>query len=232
MGLWTIYPPETAFYKRFPEVINDSPRIGQLCWVPVIYKDDIWYFSDMARIQAHDHENLSAKLSRPHARMFRSSPRLPITGLKIGLHEEFLGIRAKKRPAIVVGPGPISTKGIVKTGEDRLRAKPRCFVVPLYSVATQEKVTTILPKMLADARELKESLFFPCPRLPDAMIEDSLARLDRLCICFQYNGWIAWEKWGLQDEPLGILMAMVRECFISSGEDELRKLREAIAGPG
>ena len=226
MGIWQLYDSQNPFYVTCPKPTNNVPQLGQICWVPTIYHNEPFVLN-LERSNSTSHTSVSGTVTRPHAKLFRPKPVLPIAHLTLGASEEVIAFRTKKRPAIIIGPTS-NSQDLMPVDLQKNNHKYGYFVTPLYSVSTPEKPTDLSPEDLISARKMQSMTYFPCPALSGVLDVNSLARLDKLGICHQYNGWIEWTDWALNPELVKTIHSMLRRLFASTNESTLDELEAVL----
>jgi hypothetical protein len=225
VGIWQLYDSKNPFYVQCPKPTNDVPQLGQICWVPTIFHNEPWVLN-LTRSTSTSHTDLSGTIGRPHSKLFHPKPELPLAHLTLHASEEVIAYRTKKRPAIVIGP--TSNQNALKPVDlHKANHKYGYFVIPIYSVSTPDKATDLTPGDLVTARKMQSMTFFPCQSLAGVLDVNGIARLDKLGICHQYNGWIEWTDWALNPELVKTIHSMLRRLFASTSEGNLIEL-EAI----
>jgi hypothetical protein len=166
------------FYKQLPLGYHATFSFGQFFWTHAYYP----------------HENLELWRPVPDpnaptktiASAFRITPagqdafrrNLPLHTPRLETNEEFLVIRAKRRPVLLVQP-EISLAGIDNRGYRGRIERRRCLVAQVFGLAdTKTGQAQFSPPFMGRVRKMEFPQFMFLPQKPGLLEVDSLLRLD------------------------------------------------------
>ncbi|MHB8253895.1 MAG: hypothetical protein ACYDEV_09405 [Acidiferrobacter sp.] len=164
----------------------------------------------------------------------RTKSKLPVKALALGKTEELLISKAKKRPCLVVACDNTSytDKTVAAELHGRRHLQDSSMILaPIYGIASPENETGFPPVMVARIRALLYTQFFfvpkTCPTTGIALAKEGIIRLDRLFPASPNRG-ISPMNIKLAEEPLDLLMAMLRARFGAPPSDSLRAVQEIL----
>lgn len=169
------------YYSEVGPNYKNSFTPGQLVWIYFLYNYEnleVW------RPYACDETRTTVKLFRIQASppdMFKRSYPLYFPPLEI--NEEFVVIRAKVRPAIILTLPPKEIK-IQKLRRGRKINSNHCLLAPLFSVEDKYGEPKFPPGFIDRVRELEYPNLFFLPSNYEYCIRDSLVRFERIFSCY------------------------------------------------
>jgi len=229
MGITQILDP---FYISLPsETFRKVPSVGQFCWVPVPHLDPIPRILDIERADPTEHYATKFSIRNMQNKDFRKKPRLPIKMLSLRETEELIICRTKKRPGIIISADftifDDVSQELRRLGRRHLQ-EDNIIIVPLYEAETVEHKGGFPPIMAARIRTLMYNQFFFCPKTDLGLINDSIARLDRIQVIKPIYPTYEPKQFALSLETLPILMEMLRSLFGAEEGKDLRALRQLL----
>src|SRR5690606_11517978 len=122
--------------------------------------------------------------------------------------EEFIGLKAKLRPVVILEESVIHSLDHIENTSHRKKAehltKSSFLVVPCYSPSSPAKLTSFCPQLVAEIRRMSYPQFFCLPLPADFTTPGSIIRLDRAAWVFLGRGTKKY-KFALQAEIFEIL---------------------------
>jgi hypothetical protein len=216
------------FYKQLPLGYHTQSNFtfGQFFWTHAYYP----------------HENL--ELWRPvpdpneptktHASNFRIvgagkdafRRTIPLHVPKLETNEEFLVIRAKRRPVVLVQPEPPLVAVDNRGYRGRIQRR-RCLVAQVFGLAdTRTKAPEFSPIFVDRVRKMEFPQFFFLPQTPGLFDVDSLLRLDELQSVFTPH--LEPSRFALGDSAREVLMGQWRLLIAGVGPSDYTVLREML----
>ncbi len=166
------------FYEPVGPNFRNAYVRGQIFFIPVGYAQEnleVW------RPSAYDASRTSATtfqlVAAPGDAFARAAP---LHTPKLETNEEFLGVRAKRRPVILLSPAPADPRvPRVRTG-GRVHRR-LALVVPAYSLANRHTgEPKYHPIFIENLRTLAYPEFLYLPRYPGVLAFESYARVSEL----------------------------------------------------
>ena len=216
-----------SFYKKLPLGYHAKQCFGQIFWTHAYYPHEnlqLWRPvvdpGEPTKTSAFQFQIVSAG-----ADAFNRNYPLHTPPLKS--REEFLVIRAKRRPVVLVQSVPPITGGENRGYKGKF-ARPLCLVAQAYSIADKPTGQTKFVPGLVDRVRLME---FPqimfLPALPGALDGDGMLRLDQLQSVFVPH--MEATQYCLSDEVQEILKCQLQ--YLITGEalaNDYTELRECL----
>jgi len=214
------------FYKKLPLGYRNSFTFGQYFWTHAYYPHEnleLW-----RPIQGPD------EATKTMASAFRITPAgqdafsrtIPLASPKLETNEEFLVIRAKKRPVVLLMPEPPPI-GIPAHGFQGRMQRRLCGVAQIYSLAdTTTGRAKYSPSFVERVRRMEWPQMMFLPRYPGILEVDSLLRLDELQSVFTAN--LEPTQYSLGDDVTDILRGQLQYLFTGTGPPAYTDLRELL----
>jgi hypothetical protein len=214
------------FYQKLPLGHHNKQTFGQLFWTQTYYP----------------HENLqlwrpvpdATELTKTFASHFRIEAagqdafqrNLPLHDPKLETNEEFIVVRAKRRPIVLVRPETPSW-GIDPQGYRGKIQRRRCLVAQIYGLADTQTGQSQFPQTLIDkVRKMEYPELMFLPQRAGLLEVDSLLRLDELQTVFTPH--LASTGFALHDEVISILCGQLQMIFTGMGTKDYMDLREML----
>ena len=166
-----------------PFVMPNAPTnqaefaFGQIFRAPVYYPHqllEIWRPNDVHQ-QLHTATNFNIKSGLQDA--FKRN--LPYTNPHLQTDEEFIALRAKKRPVVLIQPPDHSLKEVKNVSMGMKLARHLCVVAPAFSLEDSVGYQKATEEFIARVRRLDYPQFLFVPK-GGPLTLDSLVRLDEL----------------------------------------------------
>lgn len=150
----------------------------------------------------------------------------PLASPKLGTNEEFLVVRAKTRPVVMVMP-EVPPWGVDNRGFRGRVQRHLCLVAQVFGLADPKTGQAEFSSSFVDrvkTMEFPQLMFLPaCPGFLEV---DSLLRLDELQSVFTAN--LEPTKMALTDEVTGILRGQLEYLFVGAKATEYLEIRELL----
>jgi hypothetical protein len=201
-----------------PFIVANAPSdqkqfaCGQIFWAPVYYPHqllEIWR-PETVHQQLHTATNFNIKtgLSDCFAKA------LPYSFPRLETNEEFIALRAKKRPVILIQP-PDHSLTTVKIPSSGIKlARHLCVVAPAFSLVDAAGYTKVADEFIARVRQLEYPQFQFLPKGGPLSL-DSLIRLDEAQSVAIQN--LEHTGYSLAEDALSVFRSQV--SFFLSGFD-------------
>lgn len=229
MGITQIIDP---FYKSLnSKTFRSTFENGQIAWVPTPFTVGLPMIMEVERNTPQDHYASKFKIRQLVDTDFRKHSKLPIKLLNLGETEELLVSRCKLRPALILltsqGLFPDLISQLKSVGKDYLQQE--CVAaIPLYSIEKEDTETGFPPVMAARIKALMYNQFFYCPKRGSGLINDSIARLDRLFFVRPIYPAFRPTEFALADDGQLVLTVMLRLLLGLDGSQEEEETFSAI----
>lgn len=150
---------------------------------------------------------------------------IPLHVPKLETNEEFLVIRAKRRPVALIQPEtPIAVDNRGYRGKIQRR---RCLVAQIYGLAdTRTNNPEFSPAFVDRVRKMEFPQFFFLPQKAGLFDVDSLLRLDELQSVFTPH--LEPTQSALSDSVTSVLMGQWRFLVAGAGPSDYTELREML----
>lgn len=207
---------------------------GHFVWCPVPHLEEVPRILEVERASSETHYASKFEIVQMSGEHFRAKRKLPIKALSLHDTEELLISKAKKRPCLVVACHNTAFKDGTAIAEIRGRRHLQddsMILAPIYGTASLDDNKGFPPKMVARIRAFLYNQFFYlpkiCPKTKIGFEKEGIARLDRLFPASPSRG-VTPMGIRISNEPLGLLMAVLRERFGASQHQELKAVREIL----
>jgi hypothetical protein len=150
---------------------------------------------------------------------------IPLHVPKLETNEEFLVVRAKRRPVVLIQPEvPVAVDNRGYRGKIQRR---RCLVAQVYGLAdTRTNIPEFSPSFVDRVRRMEFPQFFFLPQKAGLFEVDSLLRLDELQSVFTPH--LEPSQFALSDPVTSILSGQWKYLAAGVGPSEYSELRELL----
>lgn len=212
------------FYQRLGADFRRSVARGQIFRIHVGYTREnleVW------RPTNYDESQTSAsqfrQLAAPGDAFARTAP---LHTPRLETNEEFLVVRAKRRPVIMLSPTPPAPEVPRMRGGGRIH-RPLALVVPIYSLANRHTGEPKYPAVFIERlRTLAYPEFLYLPPLPGVLHTPSYARVSELQAIVQPH--LDATDGRLSDTSLAVLQAQILYLTTGRYEAPLHTYREEL----
>jgi hypothetical protein len=217
-----------AFYQKLPLDYRSKHRFGQIFWTHVYYPHEnlqLW-----RPVNIHSDEP-----TRTTASHFRIVPAgadsfkrgYPLHDPPIRSREEFIVIKAKRRPVILVQSEPPIHGGENRNYKARF-SRPLCLVAQCFGIVDKETGRTKFdPKLIDRIRAMEFPQIVFLPQQPACLESDGLLRLDQLQSVFVPH--LEPTQYCLGDEVVDLVKEQLR--YLLTGDQtpsNYTELRETL----
>lgn len=215
---------DLGFYKELPLNFRDILSFGQLFLTHAYYPHENLQFWRPIPEQNDPTKTIANSFRIEPAGQDAFKKKLPLGAPKLETNEEFIVVRAKKRPVIMLLPESASLDKLNKGYRMKLQ-RHLCVVAQVFSLT--DKVTGQAkcdPDLLDRIRRMEFPQFMFLPKKPGVFEVDSLLRLDELQSSFTGN--LTALQYALNDEAAKILRDQFRLLLTGRTSKEYIDLRE------
>jgi hypothetical protein len=220
------YCSDNGFYKELPLDYASNRRFGQLFVTHAYYPhENLQFFRPV--FDPADKTKTIAELFRIEAAGQDAFARpFPLGVPKLESNEEFLVIRAKRRPVVLLQTESPLLRGLNEGYRGKLQ-RHLCLVAQVFSLVDTRTSTAKFDQALVDRiRMLEFPQFMFLPRKAGVLSVDSLLRLDELQSAFANQ--LKPTRLALNDEPAEILQQQFRMLITGQADSEYIQLREFL----
>jgi len=210
-----------------------DPVVGQIVYAPIPYLEMTPTVARAARALVHVHARAQIDFAPLDASIdFRKAKdRLPLAYLQLSEEEEMLAIKAKKRPAIIVG----ISKGVpcttLPSGIEQRKAQrafdPIYLVAPIYSTSTAHKPTSFGPTLTARIKCMAYPEFVWIKSDLPASDVEGVIRLDRM-VATHLHSCCDFKPVKVTDEVMGLCMEQLKVLVGQSPSKEYSEFRDLM----
>ena len=218
------------FFKKLPLGFHQNFTLGQFFRTHAYYPHEnlelwrpIFNPGETTRTLASQFQIVAA----PNDAFRRS---LPLATPKLETNEEFLVVRAKVRPVVLVMPEP-APFGVSNTGYAGRVQRHRCIVGQVFGLAdpkTQRQAFSSSFVERVRKMEFPQLIFLPAS--PGLLEVDRILRLDELQSVFTPH--LDATQWVLGDEVIEILRGQLHYLLAGVGPSKYTELRELLLRNG
>lgn len=214
------------FYKKLPLGFHSQFSFGQIFRTHAYYPHEnleLW------RPILDPNEQTKTTASQFHIESagkdaFRRG--IPLASPKLETNEEFLVVRAKVRPVMLVMP-ELSPLGIDNKGYRGKVQRHLCLVAQVFGIVdSKTNRTEFNPSFVERVRKMEFPQLMFLPARPGILDVDSLLRLDELQSVFTPN--LDPTQLALGDEAANILRGQLQYLVAGTGPTSYTELRELL----
>jgi hypothetical protein len=216
------------FYKELPLGYHTQAHFafGQFFWTHAYYP--------------HEHLELwrpvfdTGETTKTLAINFRITPAgkdafkraLPLHAPKLETNEEFLVVRAKRRPVVLIQP-ELSAMGVDNKGYRGKVQRHRCLVAQVFGLADAKTGRAeFAPSFVDRVRKMEFPQLLFLPKKAGLLEVDSILRLDELQSVFAPH--LDATQFAFADDVAAIFKGQFQFLFAGAGPSEYTALREMI----
>jgi len=214
------------FYEKLGLDYRSTYAFGQIFWTHTYYPHENLEFW-RPQFDPADKTRTTAKtfvIETAPTDPFRRS--LPLAKPDLGIREEFLVIRAKRRPVVLLQPESYVLRGLNK-GPGRIKLNRHlCTVALAFGLSNAKGDTRCDLGLLERIRILEFPQLMFLPKNPGVSDMDGLLKLDELQSVFTNN--LEASQYRLADEAVEVLRWQLRLLLTGSTSSEYDELREFL----
>jgi len=214
------------FYKKLPLGYYTQFSVGQFFWTHAYYAHEnleLWRPipdpSEPTKTIASAFQIVAAPADSFHRT-------IPLASPKLETNEEFIVIRAKRRPVLLVIP-EAPPWGIDNRGYRGKVQRRRCVVAQIFGLADpRTREAQFSTSFIDRVRKMEFPQLIFLPQRPGLLDVDSILRLDELQSVFTPH--LQPTQYSLGDEAATVMRAQIGFLTTNMGPNEYTELRELI----
>jgi hypothetical protein len=213
-----------GFYQQLPLNYRTELSFGQFCWTHALYT-----YENLQIWRPHpDYNDLTTTI----ATTFRIESvgedafkrGLPLGAPKLQQNEEFIVVRAKKRPVVLIRP-EIIMAGVDNQGFRGKVQRKTCLIAQVFGLAdTQTGRAEFNPTIVDRVRQMEFPHLMFLPERPGILEVDSWLRLDHLQSVYVPH--LEPTQFALGDEVSNVLKEQIKYLFTGEPSDDYIQLRK------
>jgi hypothetical protein len=214
------------FYKQLPLGYHATFSFGQFFWTHAYYPHENLELWRPVPDPNEPTKTIASAFRITAAGQDAFRRNLPLHTPKLETNEEFLVIRAKRRPVLLVQP-EISLAGIDNRGYRGRIERRRCLVAQVFGLAdTKTGEAQFSPSFVSRVRKMEFPQFMFLPRKPGLLEVDSLLRLDELQSVSTPH--LEATQYALGDDLQEIVRGQIAYLLLRAGPSSYTDLRELL----
>jgi hypothetical protein len=152
----------------------------------------------------------------------------PLYAPRLEVHEEFMVVRAKERPVLLIAPMPdlIEAKKVRRGGKINLHL---CVAAPLYTVADKDGFSKYDGEFINRIRRLEFPQLFFLPEHPKGLLRPCICRLDRVQSCYVKQ--VEPTNVCLSEQVLRVFQGQIEFFLTESYAGDYAEYREELLHP-
>lgn len=216
----------TGYYKELPLEERSQLKFGRVCWTHAYYPHEHLEFFRPVSEPSDATKTIASRFQIEAAGRDAFNRSLPLAAPKLETKEEFLVVRAKIRPVLILQPEmPISSTE--NRGYGGRIHRSRCTVAQVFGLADPQTGRAEFNPVFVDrVRQMEYPQLMFLPQRPGLFPVDSLLRLDELQSVFTRH--LNHTNFALNDEVAAILRDQLQYLFTQKGPNDYIELRQLL----
>jgi hypothetical protein len=172
---------DKAFYKTLPLGYRSNLTFGQICWTHAYYPHENLQFWRPVIRPGEPAKSIAREFQLVGATADAFCKSYPLEAPKLATNEEFLVVRAKRRPAVLLYSPSTELSEIASTGFPGKVSRRLALVAQVFGLSDPKTAKPVFPQSFIDRvrkMEFPELMFLP--KTPGVLEVDSLLRLDEV----------------------------------------------------
>lgn len=215
----------TSFYRQVGDNYRTAFIRGQFFWTHVLYLQENLEF--WRPINYDETQTSASNFSITSSTHDAFNRRAPLYEPPLEINEEFLVVKAKRRPIVLLSPIAEEIKVPLIRGRGKVH-KNTCIVAPLFSVEDKYGNAKYHPEFVNRIRQLEFPHLFFIPAYPLQSIRNSICRLD--CIQAYLQNHLNPLDLQFNEEILKIFQGQTRFYLTETYEGDYQYWREGCQG--
>jgi hypothetical protein len=215
-----------GFYKKLPLGYHSNFSFGQFFWTHAYYPHEnleLWRPFPEADEPT---KTIASRFQLVTAGQDAFRRNIPLAAPKLETNEEFIVIRAKMRPVVLVQV-EIPTSGVDNRGFRGKIHRHRCLVAQIFGLADSKTgQAEFSPSFVERVRKMEFPQFMFLPAQAGLLTVDSLLRLDELQSVFTPH--LDPRQFALGDDVTGLLKHQLQFLITGAGPNQYTELREFL----
>lgn len=215
-----------TFYKKSPLGYHSHFSFGQFFWTHAYYPHENLELWRPLLDPTEPTKTKASAFQIVEAGQDAFCKNIPLDSPKLETNEEFIVIRAKRRPVLLVQP-ETPWLGIENRGYRGKVQRHRCLVAQIFGLAdTKTGQVQFSPSFVERVRKTEFPQLMFLQQKAGLLDVDSLLRLDELQSVFTPH--LEPTQYSLGDEAATILRGQIQFLFTGVGPNEYTELRELL----
>lgn len=214
------------FYRKLPLGYHTQFSVGQFFWTHAYYAHEnleLWRPIPDPNEPTKTIASAFQIVAAPSDSFHRT---IPLASPKLETNEEFIVIRAKRRPVLLVIP-EAPPWGIDNRGFRGKVQRRRCVVAQIFGLADPRTGEAQFSNSFIDrVRKMEFPQLIFLPQKPGLLDVDSILRLDELQSVFTPH--LEPTQYSLGDEAVRVMRAQIGFLATNKGPNEYTELRELL----
>jgi hypothetical protein len=217
---------DAGFYKQLPLDYRNRFSFGQIFWTHAYYPHENLQFWRPKLDPAEPTKTIASEFNIVSVGQDAFRRAIPLAAPKLETNEEFIVIRAKVRPVLLIQP-EMPVAGLQDRGYKGKVQRHRCSVAQIFGLAdTHTGEAAFDPAFVDRIRRMEFPQFLFLPKSPGLLDVDSFLRLDELQSVFTPH--LDPTRYSLADDLLQILKGQMQFLFTETPPPEYSELRELL----
>ena len=216
----------SGYYRELPIEERGQLKFGRICWTHAYYPHEDLQFFRPVPDPAEPTRTMASRYQIEAAGQDAFRRNLPLAVPKLETNEEFILVRAKRRPVVIIQPEMPIPSTINQGFRGRVHRR-RCSVAQVFGLADPATGRAeFSPEFVDRVRKMEYPQLMFLPKRPGLFDVDSLLRLDELQSVFTAH--LTPENFALLEDVATILRDQVQYLFTQKGPNDYTLLREEM----
>lgn len=217
---------DNEFYEKLGLNYRNTFCFGQIFWTHAYYPHENIQFFRPKIDGSEPTRTIASNFELKTAGQDAFNHNFPLSSPKLEINEEFLVVRAKRRPVILLRPEIPISESINKGFRGKVFRK-RCLVAQMFSIEDRESgQTKFNPNFIDRVRSLEFPQLMFLPKKSEVIPVDSLLRLDECQSVFTPH--LQPEQYTLSQHVQTLLRQQLQYLFTETVHKEYDELRECL----
>jgi len=216
---------DVDFYQKLPLNYRNSFCFGQIFWTHAYYPHENLMLWRPVPDPSEPIKTIATIFEQKSAGSDAFKRSLPLEVPKLATNEEFIVIRAKRRPVVLIYPeAPITA---VNSGYRGKISRKRCLVAQAFGLKDVQSGQQEFASSFADrVRKMEFPQLLYLPAKTGALEVESMLRLDEVQSVFTPH--LEATQYALGEKVLDVLRGQLRLIFTDEYSGEYAELRELL----
>ena len=219
----------TDFYRQLPIGYHNAHVFGQICWTHAYYPHEHLELWRPIPNPTEPTKTVASQFQLQAAGKDAFNRAIPLHAPKLETYEEFIVVRAKVRPVLILQPGSSLSDSMNKGYSAKIQRK-LCLVGQIFGLAhTVTGKAEFSPGFVDRVRQLEFPELLFLPKKPGFLEVDSLLRLDSVQSVFIPH--LTATSLAMSDDVATLIQSQMQTLFTGQPPDFYAELRELLLQP-